>query len=178
MFFPTTKKEFLKEGTKAFTLIELLAVIFIISFFSAFVVLNKGKSQATLTLEKTAFQIAQNIRRTEELAIAAQFFNGSYPVGGYGIRFEKGANSYTIFADVNQDGNYSSNELIEDVVLDNLITINDLLPSSPAVAIFKAPDPTVVLPGGTENISIKISATGIDLEKTILVNSLGIIEIQ
>ncbi|MDP2820774.1 MAG: type II secretion system protein [bacterium] len=178
MFFPTAKKGFLNEGAKAFTLIELLVVIFIISFFSAFVVFNKGKSQATLSLERTSFQIAQNIRRTEELAIAAQFFNGSYPAGGYGIRFEKSANSYVIFADVNQDGNYSEGELVENIVLDNLVTITDLLPNSPAVAIFKAPDPSVVLPGGAESISIKISATGIDLEKTISVNSLGVIEIQ
>jgi prepilin-type N-terminal cleavage/methylation domain-containing protein len=178
MFFTTNAKRCLNGNIRAFTLLELLVVIFIISFFSAFVVFNKGKSEATLTLERATFQIAQDIRRTEELAIAAQFFNGSYPVGGYGIRFEKGANSYIIFADVNQDGNYSDNELIENIVLDNLITITDLLPNSPSVAIFKAPDPSVVLPGGAENISIKISATGIDLEKTISVNSLGVIEIQ
>jgi prepilin-type N-terminal cleavage/methylation domain-containing protein len=178
MFFTTNVKKCLNEKIRAFTLIELLIVISLIAFFSAFVVFNKGKSQASLNLERASFQIAQSIRKAEELAIAAQFFNGSYPIGGYGVYFEEGSSFYSIFADVNQNGNYSEGELVESIALENMITISDLSPSSPSVVIFKAPDPTVVLPGSSSSISITISATNIDLEKTISVNSLGVIEIQ
>lgn len=171
MFFLDKKTKFPTENSRAFTLIELLVVIFIIALFSSLVLFNKNKSQANLALERTAFQISQDIRRTEEMAIAAQFFNGSYPAGGYGIRFAENENQYLIFADINQDGIYSEGELVESIVLENFVRVTELVPDSPAIAIFKAPDPDVILSGSGNSISIKISTTAGDSEKTISVNN-------
>lgn len=181
-FFPKIKWLWLSKkifkNEKAFTLIELLVVVSIISLLSVLVVFNQGQSQTKLRLERTSYQIAQNIRRTEEMAIAAQFFQGSYPFGGFGIFFMENENSYIIFADVDNNQTYSPNEFIEEINLENFITIEKLLPVSPLLILFKAPDPEVIFPAGAITASIKLIADGIDNEKTILINSLGVIEIQ
>jgi len=166
------------KNEKAFTLIEILVVVSIISLFSVLVVFDQGQSQKKLSLERASYQVAQDIRRTEEMAIGAQFFEGSYPSGGFGILFIENKNSYIIFADVDNNKSYTIGEFVEEISLENFITIDELLPNSPLIILFKAPDPEVIFPAGATMVSIKLTAEGIDSEKTVLVNSIGVIEVQ
>lgn len=71
---------------KGFTLLEILVVMFIVSFLSVSVLFNyrSGQEQASLTRSAAAFE--SEIRRIQNLAIASADFNGTVPCG-YGFYY-------------------------------------------------------------------------------------------
>jgi len=163
---------------QGFTLVELLVIIFIISLFSVMVLFNHRNLQESLALERASFQVAQDIRRVEEMAIAAQKFNGSYPSGGFGIQFTSDSQTYIIFADLDEDQTYDGgSELVETKTLEAPIKVSNLLPSSPLTIIFKAPDPEVILPGGVSEVTIEVVSPN-SQSKTIFLNKSGTVEIK
>jgi prepilin-type N-terminal cleavage/methylation domain-containing protein len=156
---------------KGFTLIELLVVIAIISIMSALVLPNLGFSEKQFSVVTSAYKLAQDMRRVQEMGMSSIEFNGSIPLGGYGIRVLNSSNSYILFADVDNDHIYDSNEKIEEVSLDGQAIFQ-----TSATVIFAPPDPIIY--GAPVSIVIRdTSDLGLS-SKTVKINIIGLISIE
>jgi Tfp pilus assembly protein FimT len=177
---------------KSFALIELLVVISIIVILTGIVFAGYRTGQQQLALQRAANQLAQDIRRAQGLALAAENFHGAVPSGGYGIYFSgTGITSYILFADCDNDKTYdtantcpdcsvapcNSNqfpEQLETIELEKDVSIS-ALSSSPLQIAFTPPDPTVTITLSAPG-QITLSLSG--QTKTITVNKAGLIEID
>lgn len=72
---------------KAFTLIELLAIVVVISIFTIIFFIDYGKDSKVFALERASRKVAQDLRRTQEMA--ASGLSGGTGVKGYGIYFDQ-----------------------------------------------------------------------------------------
>jgi prepilin-type N-terminal cleavage/methylation domain-containing protein len=164
---------------KAFTLVELLVTISIITILTAIVVFNYRSGGEQLALQRAANQLAEDIRRTMEMALSGKERAGSFPQGGYGIYFNtSSASSYIIFADSNGNKNYDSGEEVEVVkIKEKNITIFSISSGSSLSITFLPPVPEInFLPSSeTVNISLRNSQSQ---TKNIFINKVGLIEIQ
>src|SRR4030042_6792647 len=83
---------------KGFTLIEMLAVIFIISLLSTLLIANYRRSQKQYALEHAAQKLVSDLRRVQAMAMSGeviytkQYFN-------YGLHVRKGQDYYVIYSD-------------------------------------------------------------------------------
>jgi prepilin-type N-terminal cleavage/methylation domain-containing protein len=190
------KKEEKKQNEclKGFTLVELLVVLLVIGLVSSIVLISYRGSQRKLALTRSAYQLAQDIRRVQGMAMAAQEFEGNVPQG-YGISINltgPGGNNkqYALFADFGV-----GETVIETLEFEKGIEIKQIRltesPNPPALRFkmtFFPPDPLVeivrVLPlvggdptlGNEASITLRYKDDG--PEKTINVNKAGLIEIQ
>jgi prepilin-type N-terminal cleavage/methylation domain-containing protein len=102
---------------KAFTLLEITVVVAIIGLLAAIVLANYQGGEKQFALLRSTHRLAQDLRRTEEMAISSQKTPPGFeeeevfPKGGYGIYFEinpelpKGYH-IVLFADCNGNGEY------------------------------------------------------------------------
>lgn len=165
-----------------FTIIELLVVIGIITILSGIMLLNYQTGKEQFALQRSAFKLAQDIRRVQAMAMSAREFESNVP-SGYGIRFALGVSNYILFADDNDNQDYDpgADRVMENIALEKGIEINDL--SGPPLRItFTPPDPTVTIkPGAPGWISLCIiGADCLDPSKTktITINQAGLIGIE
>lgn len=123
----------MKKFSRGTTFIELLIVMGIIAIFSGFLLLNYRIGERQSTLQMAAIKLAQNVRRAQEFSASTKDFNGTPPIGGYGLYFttipsdtdppDKVRNHYILFADTNGDsiynqpGNPVSDGIVEDIQL-------------------------------------------------------------
>lgn len=175
-----------------FTLIEILAVVSVMIILSGIVLVNYKSFGDQFALQRSANQLAQDIRRAQEMAMSAKECthptacpSGGVPSGGYGVYIDKFQNDrYFIYADNNADEYYSSGEAIETIYLEKEVIILSLVPPSANFSInFKPPDPTIkikdVAGQDKENITITIALkTDNTRTKTITVNKAGLVEIK
>ena len=182
-----------KEG-EGFTLVELLIVIVIITILSSLFFMNFHNSQSQLALERATFQIANDIRRAQEMAMSVKketaCTNPNYKYG-FGVSFNTAnaneRSKYILFADCNGNGKYqtSDNDYLVNLIDFNNIEISPSPPNSfnKIDIVFTPPDPTVTFskdpsPDPNEvSIIIRIK-NNISKTKTITVNKVGMIEIQ
>ncbi len=180
-----------------FTLTELLVVIAIIGILSAIVALNYRSSGEQLKLQRSAYKLAQDIRRVGEMAVSAREINGGNPTiyPRYGIVFDPNNSNPNlrifIFGDENDNGTYQpSDKYIEKIILEENVSINTLYvdnPSPPPDFItatqlsitFKPPNPTIEIRIPDPGHSIgKIELIVAGETKTIKINSVGLIEVE
>ncbi|MEI7480190.1 MAG: prepilin-type N-terminal cleavage/methylation domain-containing protein [bacterium] len=195
-------KPFYKKIKKAgFTLIELLVVITIFTIITGIVLFNQNQFNGSILLTNLAYDLSLDIRQ-------AQTFGGggktdisfvtatSAPV--YGIHLDQGpANNKNIilFGDYNNDGLYTSNELIEQnkITRSNVISLLQYISSSgvtttPSVVdvSFKRPEAAAHLfvnnttPEITyfDKIIITISNTYTNQTRKIVISKLGLIYVD
>jgi len=148
---------------KGFTMFELIVVISITFLLLAMVIFNYRTGGEQLKFQRSANKVAQDIRRTSEMAMSSRRLNsGNVPEGGYGIYFDTSEPSrYILFADGNNDKQYSSGEEIETVQLETNITITNLSPSSPLTIVFTPPNPTVTINKDFNNTTASITIGGL-----------------
>ena len=166
-------KNFLKKNSKGVTLIELLVVFFIILLLSAIVLLNYDEMSSKFALERSAYKLAQAIRKAEEMAMSAKECpcgtSGELivPPGGYGIYFdlETSDKGYRLYADTqppnkgNEFYTPSDDNGLEDISLEGGVIIKQIkikggmftIDSKKAGINFKPPSPTVKIKHGNEN---------------------------
>ena len=156
---------------KGFTLIELLVVIAIISIMSALILPNLGFSEKQFSVVTSAYKLAQDMRKVQEMGMSSMEFGSSIPLGGYGIRIISGSNSYILFADVNNNHIYDSNEKIDEVSLDGKAIFQ-----TSATVIFSPPDPTVY--GVPISIVIRDTSDSGLSSKTVNINRIGLISVE
>lgn len=169
-----------KYKNKGFTLIELLVVTSIIVLFTALVLANYRLGEKQLGLQRAAHQLAQDLRRAQEMALSSQKINGQVPKG-YGVYFNKNqAFQYILFADLDGNQQYSgSSEKKEEKTLEGIVRISQLSPESDSdsalTITFVPPDPTTVFYPDAATAFITLSAEG---TKTIQVNKAGLIAVE
>jgi len=188
---------------KGFTLVELMVTVSIIGLLSVVVFANYRAGEKQFALQRSAHQLAQDIRRVQNMAMAtAECPGGTGCAGivpsGYGIILRRPADwkyKYRLYADIDGDNAFSdSNDtVIELIDLEKGVFIKAIRRPSPpnpnftwGCINFKPPDPIV-------NISLRdpdaYSAqlwTKITLAlesddtkiKTVKINAVGLIEIE
>ena len=173
-----TKSAKPKCKNKGFTLIELLVVTGIIVLFTALVLANYRLGEKQLGLQRAAHQLAQDLRRSQEMALSSQKINGQVP-RGYGVYLNKNqAFQYILFADLDANQRYSGpSEKVEEKTLEGIVRISQLLPEldSALTITFVPPDPSVVFYPDAAAAFITLS---VEETKTIQVNKAGLIAIE
>jgi len=168
--------------SKGFTLTELLVVIAVISILSAIILPSYRTGERLFALQRSAYKVAQDIRRAQEMAMSAKEFQGSLP-SRYGIEFGKNRDYYILFADLNDNGKRESSDIeVERITLEKGIKIQDLLtPSSKDMVwvAFKPPDPLTTIrdPGDRSILSIQLINAS-NQTKIVSVNNAGLIYVE
>ena len=188
-----------------FTLIELLLVIAIIFILTTVVIVNYESAEKEFALKRSANKLAQEIRKTQQMAMSAEQIGKGivpsgeefYPEGGYGVRFEEEnvgspLGEITIFADCDNNHQFTSgsdicaglfSEKIKDIELETDIKIKSISPFSVLDISFKAPKPSVYFFSegieSTDNEAIiTISLLENGKTKTVKINKVGLIEAE
>ncbi len=162
------------------TLIELLVVIAIIAILSSVLFLGKSGEEQKLVLERSTYQLAQNLREAQEMAMGAEEKDcDGTKTYNFGIYFEVASTAYYLFADCNNDKIYNSlnDKLLKEIELEKGVQIQSLLPSSPLSVVFSPPDPICYINGegwGSEGIVTLSFETNM---RQVKINSAGRIEI-
>jgi prepilin-type N-terminal cleavage/methylation domain-containing protein len=166
---------------KGFTLAEILVVLAIIFILTSISSPFYRMAQRQYTIENAAQKLAQDIRRVEEMAMAARE-QPRAPVNfqrGYGIRLQTNSSSYILFADLNNNRNYDPGEEIEISSLGENVRITNLSPGSPLTIIFLPPDPQAIITPSTSLAKITLSLLGSStFQRSIVVNALGLIYVE
>ena len=107
-----------KNNTKkGFTLLELLVVSSIFTVVTSLVLVKFSLFNNTILTTNLAYDIALSIRQAQTFGLNVKGFGSGTSVvfdTGYGVHFASASNnSYILFADLNKNKKYSSNELIE-----------------------------------------------------------------
>lgn len=169
-----------------FTLIELLVVMSIIMIISLLTFANYRLGEKSFSLEQSAAKLGQDFRRMEEMAMSAKEFHGKIPRGGYGVYLRAGDSLYTLFADCDQNYQYTVTgtpcqggyaEKVEEVSLGSRLEIS-LSSGSVLNVVFTPPTPLVTISGSANEATATVSLKDIpSRSKTVKVNKAGLIEI-
>lgn len=180
---------------RGFTIVEILMVMAIILILSTIILANYSAGQKELALQRAAHKLAQDIRRTQEMAMSSKDF-GNPPTpskGGYGIYFNVNEpNHYILFADCDNDKSYDVDgsaftcfsaeqftgysELVEDISLEKSVKIGGISSGLSLYITFVPPNPDAdFYPDAQESI---ITLTTGDSHKSVKINKAGLIEIE
>jgi prepilin-type N-terminal cleavage/methylation domain-containing protein len=173
-----------KNNSKGFTLIETLVTVIVVSILSIVMITSYQGSQKQQSVQRTAHQLAGDIRRAQNMAMASTEQGGVIP-DGYGIYITKNSNSYTLFADTNnnQSRNGTGDEDIELINFTSGVEVFNISPP-PGVHVdifFEPPDPTTYINGNSstgEQTTITLIFQGTSYKKTVTVKTSGQIEID
>ncbi len=187
---------------KGFTLVEILVVMILMILLLSLVFINYKETRQKINLNIAIHKLAQDIRKVQEMAMAAEEFDGAVPEGGYGVYLEQSnPDQYILFADQdsldpndpNQEYDDDNNEEIETIIFENRIVIcSDGLQTKAGQQeygvrteinlVFKPPDPIVYINADNESgdeVRITFCLTNNEENKeVIMVNSSGLIIIE
>ncbi len=168
--------------SKSFTLIELIVVIGIISVFTALVLPNYRLGDKTLALQRSSHKLARDLRGAQEMAMSVKEINGSTPYG-FGVHFDSdSADSYILFADLNDNHHWDAlDQDLETVQIESGIEISSLSPASEFSVLFSPPDPTVWINDSFSGVIAEITLalkTDSSVNKKVKVNNRGLIYIE
>jgi len=136
-------------------------------------------------LQRSANKLAQDIRRTQQMAMSAKEYNQINPPGGYGVYLTMGTpGGYILFADCDSGYDYDAigtpcngvPELVEEIEFESGVNISSLSPS-PLTITFTPPDPEIRV-NGSLGSSATITLTIDTKSQMVTVNAAGLIEIQ
>jgi len=176
--------KFLDENKGYIGIPELLVVVAIIAILTLVALINYPAARKQLALQRSASQLAQDIRRVQEMALAAEEFpdctNPNYRYG-YGVYFHMtNPKEYILFADCNGNENYNSgvDKMVGGGILkfEQGIEVNTLSPS-PLSVIFTPPDPIVKIIGDN-NLGEIVLINNQGQTKTIKVSKAGLIYVE
>lgn len=170
------------KQSKAFTIIELLVTTIIIGILSSVLFLGKTESEERLALQRSTYQLAQDLREVQGMAMGA----GEVSCNGvlahsFGIQFKASwQDHYILFADCDESHNRGgADEDIRTTYLEKKVKISNLLPSSSFSVVFAPPDPKTYIKQNdwNEEAEITLQFDSGDT-KTVKINSAGRIEIK
>jgi len=187
---------------KAFTLIELLVSMSVIALITILFIANYNSANKRTDLIMTAQTMTSDIHFAQSNALGLVRY-GIYgvPAGGWGVYFDKDNNTYTVFADLNEEGTMGYkeydpnlegnvfdgsiiNKISQDLEIDSLVFSNGTATTSADTAIvsFLPPDPktNIYNPNNSNDyIELEIHLKEKDSEKKqiVKVNFLGLVEV-
>lgn len=177
---------------KGFTIIELLVIITMVTIFSAIMFADYGNTGKQFALDRSAEKLAQDLRRTQRMAIDA-LIGIDETTNGYGIYFDKGAGSetkYIIYRNNNVNIYYDAAEpadsIKETILIESGVKIcdikdNDVSEADNTISIsFQPPDPINYIENnyiGHEASIILCSVDDVSQTKTVKINNTGRIEV-
>jgi len=165
-----------------FTLVEMLASLFIFVLITSLFLANYHDANERNKLILAAQEMVSNIRLAQSYALGTeQFISGDIPRGGWGVRFDKGAANYIIFADddINQY-DYDAGEDYKIINLPNGVIIDDIDLDIYANIVFSPPEPvTYINYSGTNNDKVEITLKNNkdNTTKKVLVNFFGLVDV-
>lgn len=176
------------NNKNSFTLIELLVSMAIIMVVSGILLPNYHSVAEQFSLLRTTYQIAQNIRRAQEMATSAREFDcevefgPEYRLQGYGIHLEDEQESYSLIARCEKLGLPWEDFIKEQIVLPKSVKIKDLEQNGAETSIldifFYPPNPETDLLGA-DNVGITIRLKKDLTKKGIInVNKAGLIYVE
>jgi len=165
------------KNRRGFTLIEMLAIIAIISIISGSLIVNWRKNEKKYEVQYTAQGIVQNLRRAQDMALSGKKYPGEDVPPAYGIYFELSTkNSYLIFGDKTGNNTYQkgSDTLVETISLDSNIEIYSLSASKDLNIVFS------ITPSAPATIGIRKTGYSCPSNfcKSIIIKNTGEISIQ
>lgn len=170
-----------KSFKKGFTLVELLIVISIIIFSASISFDRYLTGEKQLKLERSANKLVQDIRRTQNMALASRAI-GEQPISGYGIYFELDKpDQYIIFANTDSDYLRGPEDIdLEVISLDEKINIFSLAPPVDSLNIVFYPiEPKVIINNDDSKKEAEITLSYLQASfKIIKVNKAGLIEVR
>lgn len=165
---------------RGFNLIELMVSIAIFGLIAGAVMVNLRGSSPSRETQLQADNVASLLRQAQVQALAGEPFNGTVPIGGYGVYFNVCSTPpcfVSFFADVNSDfAMDSATEKIEDVSLGRGITINAVSYGGPTSVLFKPPRPYVCFNEACSGVGeFRVTLGNVETSKTVdvVVNQLS-----
>jgi len=111
------KRRLSSKTTRGFTLVELIIVSAIFAVMSSILMVRFSFFNNKILTTNLAYDIALSIRQAQTFGINVQGFDpgsGAVFTTGYGVHFDISSNnSYIFFADLDNNKEYSSDELVE-----------------------------------------------------------------
>jgi prepilin-type N-terminal cleavage/methylation domain-containing protein len=174
-----------RDFKNGFTLTEILVVIFIISLLSGIVFANYRQGGKMMALQRAASKLAQDIRRAQEMAIAAVECSTGTCAGqippGYGIYLSALPffnDRYILYADT---GLLSRRYDQWDTEIERNFFEKGIIFTSPIpwVSInFEPPDPLITIRAPAQVASTTLILQLNSLTKQLEVNEFGLIEVK
>lgn len=179
-------KVIFKKG--GFTLVEMLVMIVIIGIISSILIVNWRRNENQYQLQRAAQEVAQNIRKAQEMALAGRNCPGTTPPlpASYGLHFYRdNPNSYAMFCDKNNNGTYQpSDEFVENISIESGVQIHSLSSGNQDLdVVFTLPEGFVKInPSAAAPAIITIKKTGTACPssscKTITIRKTGEVSID
>jgi prepilin-type N-terminal cleavage/methylation domain-containing protein len=125
---------------KGFTLLEMLIVMTIMIIISLVFLVRQSRFDSSTVLRSLAYSVALSVRQaqvygtsvlgttTASAACTGGFYNatnGSCYAAAYGLYFTPNATSYVLFADLNNNGQYDTNEVVKTFQLGTGYSLNN-----------------------------------------------------
>lgn len=161
---------------RGFTMFELMITISIMVMIAALVLINFPGFNRQVAINRAAQEISLTLRSAQARALAVQKFalTGQFPQG-YGVFFTKASNtSYILFADLDENGLYTEDEKVDEIILPKPLVISDVLAkektSPPGIGyrelhiVYYRPDPVIVMHGvDASGIPINLGAGDVEI---------------
>ncbi len=150
------------KRTRGFTLIELLVSLSIMIIITGIARFGKSRYERSILLTNLAYDVALSIREAQVYGINVRSAGGNAPFdAGYGIHFSTASpgDTFSLFADTNNDHFYSVLEKVRDYKIKNnnkisrlcTVSINQSacvdIPSGSLDITFRRPDPNACFNG-------------------------------
>lgn len=169
-------------------MVEILVTLSIISIMAVIVLPQYRTGQKSYTLQRLSHKVAQDVRRTQEMTMSARPEIGVPNYFNYGVQFGKGNNSYSIFIDKNNSGDYQPSDfLLEEVNLEENSIINKVFVTEEGKPekevnklsiVFIPPDPSVMIESNDASVDADRGRVELilgDKTRNIFFNEAGLI---
>jgi len=169
-----------------FTLIEIVVTLAIIAIIFTIAANGFNRSNSDTNVRAAAETLTSDLRTAALYALNSEQFQLQTPYG-WGVYFDLGANTYTIFADLDNDKSYDTNEKFKSVVLTKNISISAVCFSACGTingsVDFSIPNVTpyydnIQITNATNDLTIDLTDAVTSTTKVVAVNSFGGVTIQ
>ncbi len=172
-----------------FTLIEIIVTLAVIVVILSVVVRSFNRTNSGANLNLAAEALSSDIRLAALAALNGDRFQLQDPAG-WGVHFDPTANTYTVFADLDGDDAYDTNEKYKTVALTKNIVLWALYFDSSGWAdgalTFRSPSGTPYFKGGvsatevtaaTGDVEVQLVDNVTDAQASVFTNFLGAVSL-